>query len=375
MYNVTDNGVLKTIETWNITIPLHDNDGIPFRKFDIDSVLQDISLRFPGFTIIHCIGYWKGATQTYIDKNFQIILDTLPSDTKTSEAFFSDLRGKLRTLFKQDKIYITKESSKQEFLSFLEFFEEVGLLTFSKEDDSEYKKLAEQLVKRLDFILERLGYETTSLRRDFENKQIIWERKLCGLILKSIIDDSLPAQIKLLAADQIDALGDVLVGTEPFALIGHYEFQSYVLDKISYRPVVKTEFNESLRSSGFTYCLQSGQPVSTERFIEEFTATVFTNCVILREEGYLPEEIAASVGSDGSLVWTKRGKGDQVFHSPAIIPDDSVQHEIIRCIRAAHLLYENNELDAIALLQAKAKNGHIFKRAFIRKVIKESESS
>jgi len=122
MYSVTDSGILKTIETWNITIPLHDNNGVPFSKFQIDSVLQDISLRFPGFTIIHCVGYWKGATQTYIDKNFQIILDTLPSDTKISEAFFSDLRDRLRSLFHQDKIYITKESSKQEFTIFPRIF-------------------------------------------------------------------------------------------------------------------------------------------------------------------------------------------------------------------------------------------------------------
>ena len=64
-----------------------------------------------------------------------------------------------------------------------------------------------------------------------------------------------------------------------------------------------------------------------------------------------------------------------MFHSPAIIPEESVQHEIIRCIEVASHLYENNELDAIALLQAKAKNGHIFKRAFIRKVVKEGEAS
>ncbi len=38
-------------------MPLHDNEGKPFDKSTIDSILQDISLNFPGFTIVNCIGF------------------------------------------------------------------------------------------------------------------------------------------------------------------------------------------------------------------------------------------------------------------------------------------------------------------------------
>ncbi len=78
IYTVNSNGVKKSIETWNLTIPLHDNDGNPFNQEIIDSILEEISLNYPGFTIVNNIGYWKNLGKKYLDNNLQLIIDTFP---------------------------------------------------------------------------------------------------------------------------------------------------------------------------------------------------------------------------------------------------------------------------------------------------------
>lgn len=371
MYKTTDSGVLKIIETWIIVMPLHDNKGKPFDDSTIDSILQDISLDYPGFTIVNCIGFWKGPNQQYIDKNFQILIDAIPSNTEDSSHFFVTLKEKLCTLLHQEKIYITKETTKEELLTFDEFFNEVGLQTSSTEDRTEQKRLAEQLASRHDFILQRLGYETTVLRRDLATRKIVWERRLCGISLKSVLDDPLPKGVKIIPADQIDALGDALVAEESFAIIGHYEYQSYALEKIRYRPLVKAEIDESVIEDNFQYLSPSWEPLSISRFVEEFTMTIFSHYVTLREEGFLKEEIGITVGKDGSLQIGSDIDGTFMFHSPAIIPHQSVIDEIIRCVRKAQDLYENNQSDPIAVLQAKAKNRYIFNRAILRRTFRQ----
>jgi hypothetical protein len=371
MYRISDNGVFKTIETWFITMPLHDNENKPFDTSTIDSILQEISLNFPGFTIVNCIGFWKDSTKIYIDKNFQLLIDTIPSSVEDCSNFFNNLKQKLCTLLRQEKIYIKKETSKEEFLTFDEFFNETGLQTLYTKDKAEKKRLAEQLIQRSDFILQRIGYETTVLQRDFDNQIIIWERKLCGITLKSILEDPLPRGIKILASDQIDELGDALVGEKSFAIIGHYEFQSYVLEKIKYRPLIKSEIDESGIKDNFQYFSQSGKPLSIKRFVEEFTMIIFSHYIILREEGFLEKEIGITVGKDGSLQIGSKKYINFMFHSPAIIPHQLVIEEIIRCLQKAKELYEKNELDPIAILQTKAKNMYIFNRAILRKTLKQ----
>jgi hypothetical protein len=375
MYRITENGICKTIETWSVVIPLHDNDNKPFDNSTINSILQDISLNFPGFTIVNCIGYWKDSAQVYIDKNFQILIDTIPSSVQESSNFFNSLKNKLCEVLRQQKIYITRETSKEEFLTFDEFFNEVGLQTYNSKNKNEKQRLAEQLINRHDFILQRLGYQTTLLRRDFDNGKIVWERQLCGITLKSTLEDPLPKEVKILAADQIDALGDALTGEKSFAIIGNYEFQSYVLVKINYRPLVKAQIDESAIKNDFKYFSQSGQPLSVKRFIEEFTMTVFSHYVILREEGFLKEEIGITVGRDGSLQFASNKLDTILLHSPAIIHHQLVIDEIIRCLEKAKEMYEQSELDPLALLQAKAKNRYIFNRAIVRKTLKQKRES
>lgn len=77
-----------------------------------------------------------------------------------------------------------------------------------------------------------------------------------------------------------------------------------------------------------------------------------------------------SVGGDGSLQWTSRSTGNIVLHSPASIPDDEIQKEIIKSVAKAAHLYEDNATDPIAVLQAKAKNNYCLKRAIVRHTLR-----
>jgi hypothetical protein len=113
-----------------------------------------------------------------------------------------------------------------------------------------------------------------------------------------------------------------------------------------------------------------GEPLSLKRFIEEFTMSIFTNWLILREEGFLPKEIKLSVGADGSLQWTSSDRTSLVLRSPATIPEDEVQKEIIRCLIAAVHSYEDNSVNPLSVLQAKAKNNHVLKRAIVRHTLR-----
>jgi hypothetical protein len=157
MYSVQNNGVLKSIETWRVIIPLHDNNGNPFSKPTIDAILQDITLRFPGLTVVNCTGYWKVSDQIYVDRNLELIIDTLPSNEDESAAFFNNLKNELKSRLGQEKIYVCKELSKQELLTFEEFFYEIGL-EISAQNLVSKKRLAEQLVGSFEFILQRLCF-------------------------------------------------------------------------------------------------------------------------------------------------------------------------------------------------------------------------
>src|SRR5262245_27436553 len=96
MYKFSENGVLKSLETWKIIIPRHDNSGKPFSKQEIDSILEGITLKFPGLTMVNCAGMWTDSRETYRDENIQLIVDALPSDHSQSAEFFSKLKEELR---------------------------------------------------------------------------------------------------------------------------------------------------------------------------------------------------------------------------------------------------------------------------------------
>ena len=374
MYNVKEHGVLKTVESWSVVVPLHDNDGHPFDKTIVTSILNEVLLNYPGFSLSNSVGYWKGEERTYTDQNHQILIDAIPDNVNDSSNFFASLKQKLQESLHQEKIYVTKQESKQEFLSFAEFFSEVGIEADTSDVREEARKVVKQLAGKFDFVLQRLGYETTVLRRSIEKKKIVWERKLCGIKLKSEFEDSLPEEIKIIAADQVAELGDALAGDEPFAIVGSYEFQSYILEKTSHRSLVVAGEKYSVDQNNTYCCSPFGEPLSLKQFIEEFTMSVFANWLILREEGFLPKEINLSIGGDGSLQWTTSDRAGLLLRSPASIPEDEVQKEIMRCLIEAIHSYEDNLADPLAVLQAKAKNNYILKRAVVRHTVKSKNT-
>jgi len=354
---------------------LHDNDGKDFDSATISSILEDISLNYPGFSIVNCVGYWRGENRTYIDNNFQLIVDVLPSDPHSSAGFFTELKEGLSTQLKQEKIYITKNESRSELLTFSEFFQEIGIEALSLKGEKAEKALAEQVITRIDVIHSRLGYETTLLRRDKEKRKIIWERKLCEITLNSQLDDPFPDDFQLVAADQIDSLSRILGKYDSIAIIGGYEYQFYALKKLTNRPLVEAELKNIHLTDKFQYYSQTGVPISIRAFIEGFTANVFANILVLRDEGFLAEEISVNVGRDGSLQIASSPLGKPLLYVPAIIPHEAVQKEIIKCLGHAVELYELNKLDNIALMQAKAKHRYILNRAIVRKSLREARKN
>lgn len=105
MYSITPDGILKKLETWSLTIPLHDNSSRKFSKEKIDGFLENISNNFSGFSIVNCIGVWKGQTQTFTDENIQIIVDTMPTTDSESSTFFSRVKDDLARELDQENLH------------------------------------------------------------------------------------------------------------------------------------------------------------------------------------------------------------------------------------------------------------------------------
>lgn len=374
MYTVTDRGVLKKVETWSVIVPLHDNDGVAFDKEIVDQVLEEILLDYPGFSVTNTIGYWKGSDQTYVDKNYQILIDAVPNGSSDSSAFFVELKESLQRRLKQEKIYVTKQDSKEELLTFNEFFLEMGLLVTAEDPHNQAKSVVQTLAANFAFVEQRLGYETLLLRRDVSREKVIWERKLCGITLRSEFNDTLPTNINIVAADQYDRLGAALLGEHPVAIIGSYEFLLYTLDRTNPRCLIEVDrFDFTKYSDPYTRS-PSGKLIDVKTFIEEFTAGVFIGCLVLREEGFLPKELTVNVGADGSM---QRGANDarsMLLVSPAVIPEIAVQQKIIECLGQALEAYEKNSIVPIALAQAKAKNGYFLKRSIVRHAMKHGDA-
>jgi len=219
--------------------------------------------------------------------------------------------------------------------------------------------------------LQRLGYETISLKRKEDTKKIIWERKICGIIIKSEFDDVLPTQIKIIPADQIDLLGSALFSLKSFAIVGHYELQNYVLDKINYRPLIEVAEKEFMLNKDYKFTDPSENILTPRLFVEQFAMSIITNYIVLREEGYSIGEIQLNVGHDGSMQIGRNQNGNILLFSPADIADYDIINEIIHYVGILRARYESNELDPIALLQSKAKNQYLFKRALVRNTLRK----
>lgn len=86
--------------------------------------------------------------------------------------------------------------------------------------------------------------------------------------------------------EQVAELGNALAGDEPFAIVGGYEFQSFILEKSPGRNLVDAGEKFSADENSVYSYPPFGEPLSLKRFIEEFTMSIFTNWLILREEGF-----------------------------------------------------------------------------------------
>jgi hypothetical protein len=367
MYTVTDAGVLKTVEAWSVVLPLHDNDGEPFSPDIVDSVLAEILLSYPGFSIANTLGYWKGADQTFVDRNYQVLIDVVPDISADSSSFFTKLKGSLQKRLKQEKIYVTRQDAKQELLSFEEFFSEVGVQVSKADIAVEAANVAKRMALNIDFLLQRLGYETLVIRLDEPRDIIIWERRICGITIRSELSNPYPAGLMIIAADQFAQLGKALLSGAPFVLIGTYEYLTHVLSRQPQRLVEPRGLDWAQYPDPYTFS-PSGEPLSAKRFVEDFTASVVTNCLILREEGFLAREIKVNVGSDGSMQHASSLSRSLVMHCPAVIPHKELQLEVMRCLRATLERLDNDSAGNTALMQAKAKNNYVLKRAIVRHV-------
>jgi hypothetical protein len=321
--------------------------------------------------MINCAGRWRGKDRVYIDKNLQVLIDALPLSSEASASYFVDLKAELQDRLSQEKIYITKESSKEEMLSFDEFLAEVGIEAQGSGTDKK-RRLTEQIVSRFDFVMQRMGYETLSIRRNRAEKKIVWERLLSGIRLVTLLDDPYPEDAVVFAADQIDQHANNLF-SDNCVVIGHYEFQGYAVAQRPVKPLIKSTINPSPHFQCLGYLSPQGERLTVRQFVEHFTMAVMTNIVVLRDHGFLPREISVNVGSDGSMQVTNSDLGRYLLYQPASIPDKEVQHEVLRCLGECCKQLDDGTIDAFSLQQAKAMNQYILKRAFLRRSPPESE--
>jgi hypothetical protein len=153
MYQLSETTVTKRVESWKLTVPLHDNDGVDFDRRLIDSITQGIVDNFPGLTAINCVGHWRNGQQTYKDRNLELIVDVLPTDSSLAEKFFAKYKDDLAEHLQQDRIYLTREQSKAEVMSYDEFFVEVGLEVPPGAADIDKRRVAQSAIDNVNFLL------------------------------------------------------------------------------------------------------------------------------------------------------------------------------------------------------------------------------
>ena len=370
MYQLSESTITKRVESWRLIVPLHDNSGKDFDDSLIESITQGIVTNFPGLTAINCVGYWSDGSQTYHDRNLELIIDVAPAHASGAEEFFAKYKADLAIQLKQSKIYLTREQSKNEVLSYDEFFAEVGLEIMLGGSNSEKRKVAQSAIENVNFLISRMSYETTLLRRDEKRKVVIWERRICGIQLRSEIPDETGPGTQLIAADRVDQFVEWLKQPSDALIIGDWEYQKFVLSK-RFVPLVEAQIPKGKKLKLQQYLSQQGEPISHKRFIEEFTMVIICGVMALRDEGFLPDEISVSVGGDGSLQWTTAPDRNIIFFSPAPVPDKSMQREILRCVRISLKMLVDGELPPLAVQQAKALHRYIFKRGAVRSVRQE----
>ena len=366
MYSATENGVEKRIESWQITIPLADNQQQPFPEEIIETIKSQIISKFGGLTSFNVVGYWKSGEKLYLDKNIVIIIDVPVKYHGTASAFFMELKDELMKELRQEKIYITKENEKSELLSFNEFLQELGFEVASGQKQPLTQDNIEKLIKESNIVNRRLSYKTLNLIRDKKSRKIIWEREILGIKIETKIDDNYPQNAVILPADGLEKyFSEELVGKN-IIIIGDYEYQSYILDKEKRRYVIGAPQNFSKYDKGDKEPLYGPHDwhglLRTSEFIPTFVEQIFVNYIILREMGVSKDKIMINVGSDGSM----QAGEPYLLICPAIIPDTETQEVILDYVKKAADIYENGSIDEIALMQAKVMNRYNEKKALLK---------
>lgn len=247
----------------------------------------------------------------------------------------------------------------------------MGLEITTGASDADKRRVAQSAIGNVNFIIARMSYETTLLRRDTVRNIIIWERKIFGIQLRSELPDDCPPDMEIIAADRIDHYVEWLKQPRDVFVVGDWEFQKFVLSGRPFTPLVEAEVPRGIDFEIRQYLSQRGEPISHKRFIEEFTMSIICGVMALRDEGFLSREIAVSVGSDGSTQRTTDPERRIVFISPASIPDLPIQHEILRCVKSALDALEEGTLPALGVQQAKALHRYIFRRGVVRRVLQD----
>ncbi len=366
MYHLSENGVEKSIETWKIIVPLHDNDKKEFPEEVINAIKTKIASEFGGLTAINVVGQWQSGKELFIDRNIQIIVDIPIKDRKRTTAFFLNLKDALREELKQHKIYVTFENDVSELLSVNEFLRELGFEVSSDQPQSLTQGALQKLIEQSDRVQERSGYCTLSLTRNAELKRVVWEREILGTKLCTTFEDNYPTDAVILSADKLEDYFKEDTFGKPLVVVGDYEYQSFILDKERRRYIVGDPELFSNYDKGDLEPLYGPHAwhgtLRTSEFIPTYVEELLINYIILRELGTGQERILMNVGSDGSA----QSVGDLRLLCPAIIPAQDVQKAILDNFIKAKKMYESGTIDKIALMQAKVMNRYNEKRALIK---------
>lgn len=362
MYYLAENGIEKSIETWKVIVPLHDNDNKEFPEELINSVKTKVINEFGGLTAINVVGQWQSGKELFTDRNIQVIVDVPIKDYKRTTAFFLNFKDELREELKQRKIYVTFENRTSELLSVNEFLQELGFEINSNQRQSLTQDDIQRFIKQSDKVQARSGYRTLSLTRNTESKTLVWEREILGTKLCTSIEDNFPTDAVILSADNLEQYFNKDTFGKPLIVVGDYEYQSFILDNekrryVIGRPEAFSKYDQGDEEPKFFHEWHGA--LKTSEFIPTYVEELLVNYIILRESGVQKERIIINVGSDGSY----QSVGSLLLHCPAYIPVKEVQIAIMDNFIKAKNLYENGTIDEITLMQVKVLNRYNEKKA------------
>lgn len=352
MYKIVDDNIEKSIECWKIIIPRSDNNKLPFDTKIIEEIKSSIINEFGALSSVNISGAWRDGERLYHDESIQIIIDIIPNEN--SSKFFSALKLTLFKKLNQEKIYLTKESSKSEIITINEFLDELGYEVSPYDNLELTQENVNKLVTNSEWAKRRFTYKTISLERDISAKKIIWEREILGIKITTLLDDEYSLDYRLVPADRMEELFDLNTKNSKVLVIGDYEYQSYILDTEKRRYIANTPRFYELYDIDKTkpyYHPWFGE-LSISEFIITFSEQVLINYIILRENSFKKEQIKINVGSDGSL----QVAGEIMMSCFAKIEDKKIQLAIMDNLELALQKYEKGIIDDIALEQAKVLN-------------------